>query len=147
LPSSEEPAISPQGCSAIGVVRASDIDGLDVELAAPPRCQGCDGACLWYRVPKSERLKFEPNAAIPVGATVTVTLPGRYLLLGAALVYGVPLAALLAGAVLGSTLGRSDLAAAAGAALALSVALLAAPVLRRTLEQATLRRLAVRRVA
>ena len=37
-------------------------------------------------------------ATLPVGATVTVTLPEQYLLLGAALVYGVPLAALLFGA-------------------------------------------------
>jgi positive regulator of sigma E activity len=98
-------------------------------------------------VPNSERLTFEPNSAIPVGATVAVSLPGRYLLLGASLVYGVPLAALLAGAAFGGTLGRSDLSAAAGAVLAVVGALLAAPALRRRLERATLRRLAVRRVA
>jgi positive regulator of sigma E activity len=82
-----------------------------------------------------------------VGSTVTVTLPEPYLLLGAALVYGVPLAALLLGAAAAAAMFDSDLAAAAGAGLALLAALLAAARVRRRVEQATLRRLAVRRVA
>jgi positive regulator of sigma E activity len=77
---------------------------------------------------------------------VTVTLPDRYLLLAATLVYGVPLGALLAGAAVGAALFGSDLAAAIGAVVALVGALLAASSLRRRLEQATLRRLDVRRV-
>jgi positive regulator of sigma E activity len=86
-------------------------------------------------------------ATLPVGATVTVTLPERYLLLGAALVYGVPLAALLFGASVAALLFDSDLAAAAGAGVALIGALLAASLVRPRLEQATLRRLAVQRLA
>jgi positive regulator of sigma E activity len=78
---------------------------------------------------------------------VTVTLPDRYLLLGAGLVYGVPLAALLIGAGVGAALFGSDLAAAAGAGLALLAALLGTSFLRRRLEQATLRRLDVRLAA
>jgi positive regulator of sigma E activity len=98
-------------------------------------------------VPPSERLTLVANATIPVGAEVTVTLPDRYLLLGAALVYGVPLAALLGGAAVATALFRSDLAAAGGALVALAGAVLAASPLRRRLEQATLRRLDVRPVA
>jgi positive regulator of sigma E activity len=98
-------------------------------------------------VPPSEKLMIKAATTLPVGARVTVTLPERYLLLGAALVYGVPLAALLFGAVVAAALFDSDLAAAAGAGLALLVALLAASPVRRRLEQATLRRLAVQRVA
>ena len=75
---------------------------------------------------------------------VTVTLPDRYLLLGTLLVYGVPLAALLTGAVLGMTAIGSDLGAAAGAALGLVAALGAAPRLRRGLERVTLREMVIR---
>jgi positive regulator of sigma E activity len=60
------------------------------------------------------------------------------------LVYGVPLAALLAGGVLGAALLGTDLGAVAGAGVALAIAVLAAPVLRRRIEAATLRKLAVR---
>jgi len=113
----------------------------------PPRCEGCNGACLWYRVPSHERLTLAAEATFPVGAAVAVTLPDRYLLLGASLVYGVPLAALLAGGVLGSVLFGSDLGAAAGGALALGGAMLVAPILRRRLEEITVRKLAVRSVS
>ncbi|HET7924375.1 MAG TPA: SoxR reducing system RseC family protein, partial [Rhodanobacteraceae bacterium] len=78
---------------------------------------------------------------------VAVTLPDRYVIAGAVLVYGWPLAALLAGAALASAAFGSDLAAAAGAASALVAALLVAVPLRRRFERATLRRLAVRAVA
>jgi positive regulator of sigma E activity len=132
------------GCTATGIVLASEPGRIDVELAPPPRCEGCNGACLWYRVPRSERLILSADSVFPVGSTVTVTLPDRYLLLGASLVYGVPLAALLAGGVLGSVLSGSDLGAAAGGALALAAAVLVAPALRRRLEAATVRKLAVR---
>ena len=139
--------ISAHGCSALGVVRESDGDGATVEIAPPKRCEGCSGACLWYRVPQSERLTFRTAGALPVGASVAVTLPERYVLLGAALVYGLPLGALLAGGVAGAALLGSDFAAAAGAAASFAVALVAAAPLRRRLEQVTLRRLAVRLVA
>ena len=87
------------------------------------------------------------NAALPVGTAVAVTLPERYVVAAAALVYGWPLGAVLAGGAVAAAIFRSDAAAAAGAAAALLVALLAASPLRRRLERATLRRLAVRPVA
>ncbi len=138
--------ISSRGCTAIGIVCTSERDHLAVELEPPPRCKGCGGACLWYRAPPRERLVLAADPAIPVGASVSVSLPDRYLLLGAALVYGLPLAALLAGAAVGSLLFDSDVAAAVGAALALVAAWPAAAVLRRPVERATLRHLAVRRM-
>jgi positive regulator of sigma E activity len=98
-------------------------------------------------VPPSEQLTLAASAAIPVGATVAVTLPDRYLLLGAALVYGLPLAALLLGAAAGAAWFESDLAAAAGATLALVGAVAVASSLRRRLERATLQHLDVRRVS
>jgi sigma-E factor negative regulatory protein RseC len=98
-------------------------------------------------VPSHERLTLAADTAFPVGAAVTVMLPDRYLLLGTLLVYGVPLAALLAGGVLGSVLFGSDLGAAAGGAAALALALLVAPILRRRIEATTLRNLCVRPAA
>ena len=77
---------------------------------------------------------------------MTVTLPDRYLLLGASLVYGMPLVALLAGGVVGSALLDSDLGAAGGAGVALALAVLVASTLRRRLERNTVRKLAVRPV-
>jgi positive regulator of sigma E activity len=98
-------------------------------------------------VPPSEQLTLAASSSIPVGATVAVTLPERYLLLGAALVYGVPLAALLLGAAAAAAWFESDLAVAAGAALATCAGLLIASSSRRRLERATLQHLAVRQVA
>jgi positive regulator of sigma E activity len=95
-------------------------------------------------VPQREQLTLAADGAIPVGAAVAVTLPDRYLLAGALLLYGLPLAALLAGAVAGTAALGSDLAAAAGAALGLLAALLASGPVRARLERATLRHLAVR---
>jgi positive regulator of sigma E activity len=97
-------------------------------------------------VPATATLSVQSEVPLAPGSVVTVTLPTRYLLLGALLVYGVPLAALLCGGALGALIYGSDLAAALAAALALCAALLAAPLLRRRLERATLSELAVRAV-
>ena len=115
-----------------------------MEIEPPPRCKGCDGACLWYRVAARERLTLASSQSIPVGATVTVTLPDSFVLAGAVLVYGVPLGGLLAGGAAAAAVFGSDWAAATGAGAALLGALVAAAPLRRRLEQATMRRLAVR---
>lgn len=98
-------------------------------------------------MPPTQQLTLAASGSIPVGETVAVTLPDRYLLLGAMLVYGVPLAALLAGAAAAAAWFESDLAVAAGAALALGVGALVAAALRRRVERATLRHLAVRRLS
>jgi len=116
---------------------------LTVELHGPPRCEGCAGACFWYRVSQSERLTLPTNDAFPAGAAVTISLPERFVLVGALTLYGLPLAALLAGGAVAAAAFGSDLAAAAGAAAALVAALLAASPLRKRLERATLRRLVV----
>jgi len=115
-----------------------------VELTPPPRCEGCAGTCLWYRVSAREQLTLAASGTIPVGTTVAVTLPDRYVIAAALLVYGWPLGALLAGGSAAAAVFGTDLAAAAGAAAGLAAALLAASPLRRRLERATVRRLAVR---
>lgn len=135
--------IATPGCAASGIVVGTSLGRLDIDLVPPPRCKGCDGACLWYRMPLHERLTLATDLALPVGATVTVTLPDRWVLLGAALVYGLPLGALLVGAGLGNAVFATDGGAAASAALALVGALWATPHWRRRLEAATVRRLTV----
>lgn len=117
---------------------------MTVELERPAPCEGCAGSCFWSRLSRSERLTLAARGPLPVGATVTVSLPAAYMLAGAAFVYGLPLAALLAGAAAAAAVFASDLAAVAGAAAGLVAAMLAAAPLGRRLERATLRRLAVR---
>jgi positive regulator of sigma E activity len=131
------------GCTASGIVTRAGAGRLDIDLVPPPRCKGCDGACLWYRVPSNQCFTLATDLALPVGSAVTVTLPDRWVFLGAALVYGLPLAALLIGAALGNLVFASDGGAAASAALALVGALFATPRWRRRLETATVRRLTV----
>ncbi len=120
---------------------------VDIEFPVPRRCQGCAGMCLWRRLPDAHRARFETPTIVAVGDRVVVTLPDRYLLLGSLLVYGWPLAALLGGAVTGHAASGTDLGSAAGAVLGVLGAVLSAPLLRRRLEQATLRHLMVRRAA
>jgi positive regulator of sigma E activity len=117
-----------------------------IEVKPPPRCAGCDGACFWYRRRAEAILSLPCDARLDVGAAVDVTLPERHLLLGAALVYGVPLVALLAGALVGTAWSGSDLGAAAGAVVAVAGAAAAVVVLRRRLENAVLARLEIRPV-
>jgi len=95
----------------------------------------------------SEQLTLAATGAIPVGTTVAVTLPDRYLLAGATVLYVLPLGALLGGSAIAAAAFGSDWAAAAGGAAALLLALLAASPLRRRLERATVRHLSVQRVA
>ena len=92
-------------------------------------------------------LTLAASGAIPIGTSVAVTLPDRYVLAAAALAYGWPLGALLAGGAAAAALFDSDFAAAAGAALGMLAALVIAAPLRRRLERATLRHLAVRPAA
>lgn len=130
----------------LGVVRESSGNRLTVELTRPRPCEGCSGACLWYRVSPQRELTLAANGAIPVGAAVSVSMPERYVLAGAGVLYGVPLAALLLGAAVATLAFGSDLAAAAGGAAALLAGVLAAAPLRRRLERGMSRQLAVRRV-
>ena len=102
--------------------------------------------CFWYRMQPRAELTLTASGSIPPGTTVAVTLPDRYVIAAAVLVYGWPLAALLAGGAAAAAAFGSDLAAAAGTGTALVAALLAASPLRRRLERAALRHLAVHSV-
>jgi len=81
--------------------------------------------------------------ALRVGATVTVSLAARHLLLTACIVYGLPLAVMLGGALLGWAIVGADLGTAAGAAAGLAVAVVAVRWPRARFERAVLRSLVV----
>jgi sigma-E factor negative regulatory protein RseC len=115
------------------------VNGVEVELAAP-RCEGCAGLCAW-RMSRAQRMTFSTERRLAVGDRVVVALADRYLLLVSLLVYGLPLAGLLVGALLGLAALGSDLGAAAGAAAGAPCILIAAPALRSRFERATLRRM------
>lgn len=126
------------------VTRVGADGRVEVEFGPPPRCRGCEGACLWRRMPGLQRLSLDTAVALSVGEPVVVAIPDRYLLLGAIVVHGLPLAALLAGALAGVALGGSDLSAVAGAVAGVAIALVATPRLRTRLERDTLRRVELR---
>ncbi len=86
-------------------------------------------------------MTFSTHGPLAVGQRVVVALPDRYLLLVSLLVYGLPLAGLLGGALLGLAAAGTDLGAAAGAAAGAASVLLTAPALRSRFERATLRHL------
>jgi sigma-E factor negative regulatory protein RseC len=90
-------------------------------------------------------MTFATTLPLAVGERVLVALPDSYLLLVSLLVYGLPLAGLLGGALLGLAAFGSDLGAAAGAAGGATSALLAAPALRSRFERGVLRRVQLRR--
>ncbi len=86
-------------------------------------------------------MTFATERPFAPGERVVVALSDRYLLLVSLLVYGLPLAGLLGGALFGLAALGSDLGAAAGAAAGAASVLLAAPALRSRFERATLRRM------
>jgi positive regulator of sigma E activity len=141
-----ESSISTNGCmSATGVVVGVARPGrVEIEFTTPPACRGCEGLCLWRRLPKARRATFAAHSSLAVGEHVVVTVPPYSLMAGVLVVYGVPLAALLLGALAGMALTGSDAVAAASAVLAVLAVLLAAPVLRRGVERLTLRSIDIR---
>jgi positive regulator of sigma E activity len=138
--------ISPQRCTtAAGTVTNVARDGsIEVEFASPA-CRGCEGACLWRRLPGTQRMTFARSpCALTAGESVVVALPDRHLLLGVLAMYGAPLAALLGGAVAGVAVAGSDAGALIGALLGIALAGLVVRSLRGTLERSLLHRVELR---
>lgn len=124
-----------RNCTAHGIVTAVAAGRIEVEMEPPPRCSGCNGACRWYGEGSPRRLTVATQRAFAIGTPVTLSVADRELLRGAAIVYGLPLAGLLGGALLGFAVWGSDLGTAAGAGAALAAALGAAWGLRARLER------------
>lgn len=130
--------------TADAVVVASRPDGLlDLEFAPIAGCSGCAGTCLWKRLQAARLDRLPAASRLEPGTKVTVALSARRLLLASTLLYGAPLAAILAGAAAGSLLTGSDLGTLTGAAAALALTITGLGALRRRLEQSTLSGLVV----
>ena len=129
--------------TADAVVIAARADG-HVDLEFRPRlCDGCAGACLWKRIQSTRLEQLKTSHALSPGTEVLVALPERRVVAASLLLHGVPLAALLLGALLGMAIGQSDAATLAGATGGLALAVAAAKPLGRRLERATLARLLI----
>jgi positive regulator of sigma E activity len=118
---------------------------VELELAEAKGCKGCEGLCLWRRLPEAVRERFRSDGNLEVGQEVRVSLPAHCLLRGTLLLHGLPLAALLLGGVAGQWLLRSDWGALLGALAGVLAVLAAGPRLRRRVEQTTLDAIRVER--
>ena len=121
--------------TASGVVVRAAGARLDVELKPAAGCRGCRGLCMWRLERRGETLVLPDGGDFQPGDRVLVALPDRYVLRAALLLHGLPLAALLCGALAGAAVGGSDVAAVVGAVLGVAAALAATPRLRARLER------------
>ena len=121
-------------CTASGIVTAVARGRIEIELSLP-LCPGCNGACRWYGEGGSRRLTVTTQRVFAIGTPVTLSVADRELLRGAAIVYGLPLAGLCGGALLGFAVWGSDLGTAVGAGAVLAAALAATWGLRARLER------------
>ena len=88
--------------TASAVVVAARSDGrVDLEFAPARSCAGCAGTCLWKRLQNARIDRLPVAAALEPGTEVSVAIPARRLLVASALLYGLPLVAILAGAATG----------------------------------------------
>jgi sigma-E factor negative regulatory protein RseC len=132
----------PRDCmTATGVVVAVAPGSIEVEFATPVGCASCRGTCMWRRMPETSRATFATPLQLERGDTVSLSLPERFVLAAAALVYGLPLLGLLIGASIGVAMTGSDVGGVGGAAIGIAAALLTVPGLRRRLEADTVKHL------
>ena len=110
---------------------------VDVEFLPAARCKGCEGSCTWFRAPDVGGLRLQGTIPVTAGQTVLVSLPGRYVLLGAILLHGLPWAMLLLGAIVGAFVGDSDLSCLIGAMVGFAGTLAVTPGWHRRLETTT----------
>ena len=96
---------------------------VEVELQPGTPCAGCKGLCLWTLNRRRTRLTLRRDTGtLKPGDALSLSVPGRALLQAALLAYGLPLLAMLAGALL-LGLSGSDGRAVLGAGLGLLIGL------------------------
>jgi positive regulator of sigma E activity len=123
-------------CLSVGAKVVSAEDGaVELALAEAGSCRGCAGACFWHSRRVSHQ-RFRSEWPLQTGDEVRVSLPARWVLRASLLLHGLPLAALLAGAVLGSWVTHADWGCLLGALAGLALVLSSAPRLRARLERA-----------
>lgn len=125
--------------TAAAVVVAARPDGrVDLEFAPARSCSGCAGTCLWKRLQNARIDRLPVAAVLEPGAEVSVAIPARRLLVASMLLYGLPLAAILAGAVAGSAVAGTDAGTLIGALCGIAVVIAGFGLVRGRLERATL---------
>ena len=130
--------MSPGECMTTrALVRAVHGTLVDVEFLPAPRCRGCEGSCIWFRAPKVSELRLRATAPLTVGQAVLVSLPARYVLLGAVVLHGLPWAMLLLGGLAGGLAGNGDLGCLIGAVIGFGGALVVMSGWHRRLETTT----------
>jgi positive regulator of sigma E activity len=131
--------------ATVVAVRANG--SVDLEFAPLRQCGACAGTCLWKRLSASRLEQLQTDSPLACGTRVEVSLPERRVAAVSLLVHGVPLAAILIGAAIGTAVWRSDVGTLVGALAAIAVAALGFARFRRRLERAVLSGLIVRRSA
>jgi positive regulator of sigma E activity len=118
---------------------------VEVEVRRSQGCKGCAGLCMWRRLPDRGRERYRADCAFEVGEAVALRLPARSLLRGAVLLYGLPLAVLLAGGVAGQWWLGTDAGCLLGALAGVALILLAGPRFARRVERAAFEEVRVER--
>ena len=121
MPVSVHQSRAPTDCqlSADAVVIGARPGGrVDLEFSAPPTCASCAGTCLWRRLRAARIDSLPVSESVAAGTKVSVVLTSGRVLFGSLLLYGVPLLAILAGALTGSLLSGSDSGTLAGVLIA-----------------------------
>jgi positive regulator of sigma E activity len=130
--------------TADAVVIAARPDGLvDLEFSSASRCAACAGTCLWKRLQAARLDRLPVAMEMKPGTEVTVALAGRRVLLASVLLHGVPLAAILAGAAIGSLMTGTDTGTLIGSVCAIAVVVAGFRHWRDRLERATFSSLVV----
>lgn len=127
--------------AAEATVLGIDAEGyVELEFNPGSRCAGCTGLCALGRERQQRRARFKSNVPLAPGTAVRVMLPADHIMKSAVVLHGLPLAALLAGAAMGSGLAGSDIGTLLGAVAGLAAAVPASQGLRRKTEAMTMLR-------
>lgn len=126
------------------MVISTRADGLvDLEFSSARQCAACAGTCLWKRLQAARIDRLPVSRPVQPGSEVTVRLSGRRVLVASIVLHGLPLAAILAGAAIGSFITGTDIGTLIGAVLGVAVVVAGFRLLRERLEQSTFASLVV----
>lgn len=146
MPASQSHSLQQTDCrlTANAVVLAARGDGcVDLEFEPAPACQGCAGTCLWRRLQATRIDRIPVRKALAPGARVQVSLTERRVFLASVLLYGLPLVAIVLGAVTGAAITQSDIGTLVGALFGVGLVIAMFRRFSQRIERATLGQLVV----
>lgn len=124
LHSSNQELVTDSLLARARVLAADESGRLSVELLDAGRCRGCRCGRLTGGAARAIELALEKLPPLQPGDELTIAMPAREILIGAAWLHGLPWAGLLAGAAAGGLAGFGDLACLASSGAGLGAALL-----------------------